>query len=211
VSQELPDSEGATPSKDLDILARRLRFFCKLRRLSLRQLGELSNTTASFLSQLERGTSGATTSTLIRISEALSISVADFFDERFSSLHRVLRRIDRSALPAAAGLRKTLLSQHPVLDFQIYLGEFDAGGSTGEEPYTHGNSHEMCVVLSGEVEIQLDGEPFRMSAGGRIEYSSATPHRVVNCGPTTAEVQWIVARLTVPAIPNKVVKSDKGL
>jgi transcriptional regulator with XRE-family HTH domain len=79
VSQELPDSEGATPSKDLDILARRLRFFCKLRRLSLRQLGELSNTTASFLSQLERGTSGATTSTLIRISEALSISVTDFF------------------------------------------------------------------------------------------------------------------------------------
>jgi transcriptional regulator with XRE-family HTH domain len=66
--------------------------------------------TASFLSQLERSTSGATTSTLIRISEALSISVADLVDERSSSLHRVLRRIDRSALPAAAGLRKTLLS-----------------------------------------------------------------------------------------------------
>jgi hypothetical protein len=33
----------------------------------------------------------------------------------------------------------------------------------------------------------------------------------VNCGPTTAEVQWIVAPPTVPAIPNKVVKSGKGL
>jgi transcriptional regulator with XRE-family HTH domain len=211
VSQEPPYSEGATPSKNVNILARRLRFFRKLRRLSQRQLGELSNTTASFLSQLERGTSGANTSTLIRISEALSISVADLFDERSSSLHRVLRRIDRSALPAAAVLRKTLLSQHPVLDFQVYLGEFDVGGSTGEEPYTHGNSHEMCAVLSGEVEIQLDGEPFRMSAGDCIEYSSATPHRVMNCGPTTAEVQWIVAPLTVPEIPNKVVKSGKGL
>jgi hypothetical protein len=74
----------------------------------------------------------------------------------------------------------------------------------------------MCVVLSGEVEIQLDGEPFRMSASDCIEYSSATPHRVVSCrvvnyGSTTAEVQWIVAPPTVPAIPNKVVKSGKGL
>jgi hypothetical protein len=50
-----------------------------------------------------------------------------------------------------------------------------------------------------------------MSAGDCIEYSSATPHRVVNCGPTTAEVQWIVAPRTVPAILNKVVKSGKGL
>lgn len=211
MSQELPDSERAAPSKDLDVLVRRLRFFRKLRRLSLRQLGELSNTTASFLSQLERGTSGATTSTLIRISEALSISVADLFEERSSSLHRVLRRADRSALPAAAGLRKTLLSQHPILDFQVYLGEFDVGGSTGEEPYMHGNSHEMCFVLSGEVEIQLDGEPFRMSAGDCIEYSSSTPHRIVNCGPTTAEVQWIVAPLTASADPDKELKSGKRL
>lgn len=200
MSQDLPTVQSTTPPKDLAILARRLRYFRKLRRLSLRHLGELSNTTASFLSQLERGTSGATTSTLIRISEALSISVADLFDERSSSLHRVLRRSDRSALPAAAGLRKTLLSQHPILDFQVYLGEFDVGGSTGDEPYTHGNAHEMCVVLSGEVEVQLDGVPFRMSAGDCIEYSSTTPHRVVNCGPTPAEVQWIVGPRSAPAM-----------
>ena len=180
-------------SPELGLLAQRVKHFRQARRLSLRQLGELTGTSASFLSQLERGLTGATASTLMQIAQALSISVADLFEERAGSTHRVLHRDQRPALPEADGYRKTLLSQRPIHDFEVYVGEFDIGGSTGPEPYTHGDSHEMMLVLHGSVEITLGAERFRLEAGDSIEYSSSTPHRIANRGKDRAEVQWIIA------------------
>ncbi|WP_374646192.1 helix-turn-helix domain-containing protein [Tabrizicola sp.] len=183
--------EPATP--ELDILARRVKRFRQARRLSLRQLGELSGTTASFLSQLERGATGATTSTLMRIANALDISIADLFDDRPRSTHRVLRKAERPSWPEAAGYRKTLLSQRPIQDFEVFVGEFDVGGSTGPEQYTHGDSHEMLLVIAGEIELYLADEIHPMSEGDCIEYSSSTPHRTVNRGASVAIVQWIIS------------------
>jgi transcriptional regulator with XRE-family HTH domain len=180
-------------SPELGLLARRVKRFRQARRLSLRQLGDLTGTSASFLSQLERGLTGATASTLMQIAQALSISVADLFEERSGSTHRVLRRDQRPTLPPADGYRKTLLSQRPIHDFEVYVGEFEPGGSTGPDTYTHGDSHEMMLVLAGSVEITLGTERFRLGAGDSIEYASSTPHRIANIGDGRAEVQWIIA------------------
>lgn len=174
----------------------RIKAFRLSRQMSLRELGARSGTTASFLSQLERGTSGAAVSTLMKIAEALSVSVADLFEERGGGLHRVLRQADRLALPQADGYRKTLLSQQPIRDFEVYVGHFDPGGSTGPDPYTHGDSHELMLVLQGRVEIALGEERHLLQDGDCIEYRSSTPHRIANVGPGPAEVQWIISPVT---------------
>lgn len=191
-SADQAKADGAIPP-EVAILARRVKRFRQARRLSLRQLGEISGTTASFLSQLERGATGATTSTLMRIANAMGISIADLFDDRPRSTHRVLRKAERPAWPEASGYRKTMLSQRPIQDFEVFIGEFDVGGSTGPEQYTHGDSHEMLLVIAGEVEVYLADEIHRMSEGDCIEYTSSTPHRTVNCGQTVAVVQWIIS------------------
>lgn len=190
---QVPAGAGEVATPELDVLARRVRLFRQARRLSLRQLGDMAGTTASFLSQLERGATGATTSTLMRIANALGISIADLFDDRPGSTHRVLRLADRPSWPETDGYRKMLLSRRPIHEFEVFVGEFDVGGSTGPEQYTHGDSHEMMLVLSGEVEVYLADELYRMFEGDCIEYRSATPHRTVNCGPTPAIVQWIIS------------------
>ena len=177
-------------------LGARLKAFRLSRKLSLRDLGERSGTTASFLSQLERGTSGAAVSTLMKIADALAISVADLFEDRPEALHRILRKGDRLALPQAAGYRKTLLSQQPIRDFEVYVGHFDPGGSTGPEAYTHGDAHEMMLVLAGMVDIWLDGNRSRLMSGDCIEYRSSTPHRIANAADGPAEVQWIISPVT---------------
>jgi transcriptional regulator with XRE-family HTH domain len=188
----------APPSADTPSarLGARLKAFRQSRKLSLRDLGERSGTTASFLSQLERGTSGAAVSTLMRIAEALAISLADFFEDRPDALHRILRKGDRLALPLASGYRKTLLSQQPIRDFEVYVGQFDPGGSTGPDAYTHGDSHEMMLVLTGTVDIWLGPDRFSLNAGDCIEYRSSTPHRIANAGKDPAEVQWIISPVT---------------
>lgn len=175
------------------VIGEKVKAFRTARRMSLRTLGEATGTTASFLSQLERGLSGVNVSTLRRIVAALGISLTDLFDDEVSTVGRVLRKRERPALPPAEGYRKMLLSRRPIRDLEVYIGEFDPGGSTGAEPYSHGDSHELFFVVRGEMELTLSEERHLLSAGDSIEYRSSIPHKAVNIGMEPAEVLWIIA------------------
>lgn len=186
VSQEEVDGDPAA-------IGQRVKAFRTMRRITLRELAEATQTTASFISQFERGLSGANTSTLMRIATALGVSIADFFDSGEISAHQVLTPAMRPALPVAEGYRKTLLSRRPIREFEVYVGEFEPGGSTGDRPYSHGDAHEMCLVLQGDVELTIGDAVYRMKAGDSIEYSTAIPHKTRNIGGTRAEVLWIIS------------------
>jgi transcriptional regulator with XRE-family HTH domain len=171
----------------------KVKAFRTARRMSLRTLGDATGTTASFLSQLERGLSGVNISTLMRIASALGISLTDLFEDATPPVGRVLRKAERPALPPAEGYRKMLLSRRPIRDMEVYIGEFDPGGSTGEKPYSHGDSHELFFVLRGTVELTLGDERHVLSSGDSIEYPSSVPHKTENIGTETAEVLWMIA------------------
>nr|WP_246329426.1 XRE family transcriptional regulator [Chthonobacter rhizosphaerae] len=174
-------------------MGQRVRDLRAARRLSLRDLAERCGTSASFLSQLERGLTGASTSTLNQLAAALGISVADLFEGRSAAVHTVLKRSLRPALPSTEGCRKTLLSSRPVRNFEVYIGEFEIGGSTGPDLYTHGKAQEMLTVLRGVVEVSLGEARYILEEGDSIEYGTDTPHRTVNVGNGRAEVMWIIA------------------
>jgi mannose-6-phosphate isomerase-like protein (cupin superfamily) len=86
-----------------------------------------------------------------------------------------------------------MLTPRPLEHLQVVLGELDAGGSTGDEPYTHGDSEELLVVLAGIVSLQLGTEMFELATGDSIDYRSSTPHRLTNIGGDVAEVMWIIS------------------
>src|SRR5262249_20554282 len=105
----------------------------------------------------------------------------------------VLRRSERSSMPPAHGCRKMLLSRRPPVHSEVYVAEFDIGGSTGPGLYTHGDAHEMLVVLRGGVEVALGDARHILEEGDCIEYATSTPHRTENVGHGRAEVMWIIA------------------
>lgn len=176
-----------------EALGVRIREFRKLRGMSLRNLGEATQTSSGFLSQLERGATNASVSTLRRISESLGLTVADLFDDRGRGASRLLRRADRPRLHAADGLEKYLVSQRPLRHIEVYVGVLDPGASTGDRPLTHGHSQEIVIVSRGEVVIEVDGQEHQMHDGDSIEYESSIPHRVINRSDATAEVLWVVS------------------
>jgi transcriptional regulator with XRE-family HTH domain len=186
-------SEANSDNDETMKLARRIRAFRQSRRLSLRRLAEVSGASPSFLSQLERGLSGASVSMLMQIASALGISVADLFDEKSATGPKIIGRNDRPTLPKQDGYRKALISQRPVRAFEAYVGEFDVGGTTGKRPYTHGDSQELMLVLRGEVEVTLGDEAYLLIEGDSIEYSTSIPHTTVNSGDQPAEVLWIIS------------------
>jgi len=172
----------------------RLRAIRRLRRATLRTVADRADLSESFLSQVERGRANASVASLKRIAAALGVSVADLFEPNGSTgKPRVLRREARPNLAFGTLGRKFMLTPRPLENLQVIVGELDTGGSTGEEPYTHGDSEELLVVLEGHVSLQLDTDMFELSTGDSIDYRSSTPHRLVNLGAEPAEVMWIIS------------------
>ncbi len=172
----------------------RLRAIRRLRRVTLKTVADRANLSESFLSQVERGRANASIASLKRIAAALGVNVADLFEPNGSTGRpRVLRREARPTLTFGTLGQKYMLTPRPLEHLQVILGEFDAGGSTGDEPYTHGDSEELLVVLAGIVSLQLGTEIFELSTGDSIDYRSSTPHRLTNIGGDPAEVMWIIS------------------
>ena len=171
----------------------RLRDIRRLRRATLRTIADRAGVSESFLSQVERGRASASIASLRRIAGALGVTVADLFEPSGLPRPRVLRREDRPALAFGILGRKLLLTPRPLQHLEVFAGELDPGGSTGEEPYAHGDSEELFVVISGSVQLQLGGDVHELESGDSIDYRSSTPHRVTNVGGERAEVMWIIS------------------
>jgi uncharacterized cupin superfamily protein len=86
-----------------------------------------------------------------------------------------------------------LLTPRPLHNLEVFVGELDPGGSTGAEPYVHGDSEELLVVVHGSVRLELGDDVHELDAGDSIRYWSSTPHRIANADEGLAEVMWIIS------------------
>src|ERR671930_2244064 len=151
------------PSSAPDVTAEvdvgeRLRELRRFRRCTLRTIAERSGLSESFLSQVERGRSSASIASLRRIAEALGVSIADLFEADGLPGPRVLRRDERPTLAFGILGRKMLLTPRPLHHLEVFAGELEVGGSTGDQPYAHGDYEELFVVISGSLQLELGGE-----------------------------------------------------
>jgi transcriptional regulator with XRE-family HTH domain len=174
-------------------LGERLRAIRRLRRRTLKNVADAAGVSESFLSQLERGRSSASVSTLQRLAAALGIEISDLFAADGLPRPRVLRREARQLLVWGHLGRKALLTPKPFHALEVVAAEFDPGGSTGDEPYTHGDSEELLLVVRGRVRIQLGSDIHELGAGDSVQYRSSTPHRVTNPGEELAEVVFVIS------------------
>jgi transcriptional regulator with XRE-family HTH domain len=185
-------SSAPDVSTDVDV-GERLRELRRFRRCTLRTIATRTGLSESFLSQVERGRSSASIASLRKIADALGVSIADLFEHDGAPRPRVVRRDERPALAFGVLGRKLLLTPRPLRHLEVFVGELEVGGSTGDQPYAHGDSEELFVVLAGNVQLELGGELFELERGDCIDYGSSTPHRVSNIGQGLAEVMWIIS------------------
>jgi len=174
-------------------LGERLRAIRLLRRRTLKDVAAAAGVSESFVSQLERGRSSASVATLQRLAAALGIEVSDLFAPEGLPRPRVLRREARQLLVWGRLGRKALLTPKPFHALEVVAAEFDPGGSTGDETYTHGDSEELLVVVRGQVHLQLGTDVYDLGSGDSVQYRSSTPHRVSNSGEERAEVLFVIS------------------
>jgi transcriptional regulator with XRE-family HTH domain len=153
--------------------------------LSLRDLAERSELTASFLSQVERGVTSPSIDSLRRVACALDVPVFYFLLEpdRESPVVRSNQRI-RLTWPGSP-IAFQLLTPKLNRKMEAFLTEREPGDQT---PIAHlgEQTEEFIYVLQGQVEIQLGETVYLLGPGDTIYFDGAMLQRIEPRGDQTA-------------------------
>jgi transcriptional regulator with XRE-family HTH domain len=184
-----------------DGIGRRVAAFRVERGIRVSDLARHVGVSASLVSQIERGLSRPSVSTLFAIAEALEVSVDAFFRETgpppaqrpaddarhpaTSTEERyVVRRAHRSAIDIENGVRWERLTPTALKNVEFLELVYGPGAESNATLYRH-MGEEMILVLSGELDIYLGFEKFHLCEGDSMHFSSMQPHRYVNPTSTT--------------------------
>ena len=175
-------------------LGAKIRALRKERDLTLKVLAQLSGLSHPFLSQVERGLARPSMSSLHQISEALGTNASWLLAGSENTREAtVVRASDTAAVPASElgdmdGVRRVVAPE--ASPFQVV--EF-SGAPAGFREYWVHDGFETIYVISGVVDVDLDGEIFRLEPSDSISYDTRQPHRLRAATEETVKLLMIEA------------------
>jgi transcriptional regulator with XRE-family HTH domain len=178
-------------------LGAQIRDLREARRMRLAELAQAIGKSIGYVSQIERGRSEISISTLKSISEALGVSISWFFqgyDPREPTEHGyVVRREHRRRLDfPGTGIEEELLSPTLNGEAELILSRFAPGARSGDEQVSR-MAEQSGHVLSGELELTLGDRVFRLRAGDSFRIGRGESFSARNPGHESSVSLWVIA------------------
>jgi transcriptional regulator with XRE-family HTH domain len=146
--------------------------------LTLQEVADRVGVTKGFLSEIERDRAAPSVATLLKLRDALSLSVSTLFH---SAIPQVVRQQSRVAIPyGGIGMSCKLVSPENAHRAIAIHAEFKPGGKSGSEPHSLDSDEEMILILDGALEVTISGEVYRLEAGDSITFDPRVPHMYRN-------------------------------
>ena len=160
--------------------------------LTLREVGERSGLSVSFLSAIERGVARASPTALARIRAALQDSAV--VDQQPPHSHCVHQIGTGKRIDVAPGIAYEWLSgANGVMEPQVVCVQ---PGARSEGTYQH-DGEEFLMVLHGTFELGLGDELQTLGERDSIHFESSVPHHWRNPGDIELEVLWVTTERAV--------------
>jgi DNA-binding transcriptional MerR regulator/quercetin dioxygenase-like cupin family protein len=189
IRRVLRETTGTAHDRRVD--GRPLRRLRQRQGLSLREAGERTGLSVSFLSALERGVSGASIATLQRLTAAYGTTMSELFGPPDRARQRLVRAGGRPVLRLGdPSVRIEQLARGATkLEPQLFVL---AEGATSDGSYTH-DGEEFLYLLSGAVTVWVgDDETYRLTTeGDALSFPSTMPHRWRNDARGETRLLWI--------------------
>ncbi len=187
-------------------IGRRLAAHRAQRGMRVAELAREVGVTPSLISQIERGLSRPSVSTLFAIAQALDVPVDAFFREppppapapraavpggpgaqaqQATEGRYVVRRGARAVIDIEGGVRWERLTRSTLDHLDFFELVYEPGAESHPRQYTHPGT-EMVLVMSGCLEITVGFERYLLEPGDSIDFPSSMPHRYVNPSAETA-------------------------
>jgi transcriptional regulator with XRE-family HTH domain len=185
----MPKQQGADVADvALQQIGPRLKSWRQKRGLTLDELSELTDVSASTISRLEAGKRAPNLELVVPIARALRLELDDLVprtvpDPRVS---RVTKRIDQVTFeqlsPDSSPSQATRVTFPPP-----------APGSSTPDPRVH-DGYEWLYVLSGRLRLVLGEHDIVMGPGEAAEFDTRTPHWLRSAGPGPTELLAIFSK-----------------
>ncbi len=164
--------------------------------LSLRDLAERSGVSAPMLSQVERGETSPTLSVAERIAGGLELSLSQLLRLDDTDGVSVVRAAERRRGGGPRHRYEVLTPPLPGLRAEVSLLTLAPGAATagpGDPPMHEPGSRETAVIEVGTVELHVDGQRHRLTAGDTVTFDADLPHHFENNGKMEARFLAVVA------------------
>jgi transcriptional regulator with XRE-family HTH domain len=169
-------------------VAENLRQRRKARNMSLDDLARASGVSRAALSQIETCKSNPTVGVLWKIAVGLGIPFAELIGAPRSGA-AVLRREDSQLLRSSDGRFEsrplTPAGASPLVE--LYELRVAARSTHRSEAHAPG-THEVVVVLTGQLRLHVDQEVYELASGDSIAFAADRPHSYEN--PAGAEARY---------------------
>ena len=167
------------------------------RGVSLAALGEIIGKSVGYVSQIERGRSEISISTLKAISDALGVQISWFFqgyDPRVPDEHgHIVRREHRRRLDfPGTGIEEELLSPTLTGEAELILSTFAPGARSGEEPVSR-MAEQSGYLIEGQLELRIGGKRFTLRPGDSFRIGRGESFTARNPGSSTSVSLWVIA------------------
>jgi len=185
------------PDDETHKLGQRIRSLRAMAGMTLTDLSKATGVSIGTLSQLERGLVSPTVRTLYIVANALGVMPAWLIDPSQNQQKGVeglyiVRAGQRAHLFDIDGVRKDVASPAASKRLRGFFMVIQPGCNSGAQPYSH-KGEEIGFILSGSLELQVDGETFSLVEGDCFAFPSSKPHHFANAGPRPASVFWVNA------------------
>jgi transcriptional regulator with XRE-family HTH domain len=168
----------------MELLGNRIRERRRELKMSLRDLAEQVDLTASFLSQIERDLASPSIESLRKISDALEVPIFYFLMES-PGKSPVVRHDRRQKLTVpGSNLTYELLTPDLNRKMEAFLSQREPGDEKIITPLRQ-YTEELIYVMEGQLEIELGDEVFLLGPGDSIYFEGPLLRRLVARGDTT--------------------------
>jgi transcriptional regulator with XRE-family HTH domain len=213
IDEMLPSDDAGAGDDPAVAIGGRLAAHRARRGVKVSALARQIGVSPSLISQIERGQSRPSVSTLFALAEALEVPVDAFFRDgdhteaappeppRLGVVgeapaaereqRHLVRRGDRSAIDIEGGVRWERLTPAPLDDLEFMELVYAPGAESHAALYRHPGM-EMVLVLSGKMVIFLGFERYELEPGDSITFPSTTPHRYLNPTEETTRAVTVI-------------------
>jgi len=165
------------------------------RGMTLEDLAGRSGCSIGSLSQIERGLGNPAFGTLAKVAHALGVPVVRLLHSPEPAvISPVVRKHERRRIAPPVvqdGTLYELLTPDFDRALEVLRLRVPPGHDTHMTPFVH-DGEEVCHLLRGTHEVNLNGSVYTLYEGDTISFPSTTPHWFRNVGPREAELIHII-------------------
>lgn len=170
----------------------RIKKYRLAKNLTLKEIEQLANVSATHVSEIERGMTSPTMGALSKIAKAMDVDVAYFVKKKNISKLSLLSRKNRKKMQfedwGATYYSLTKDLSNPRISFLEV--ELEPGVKRPEETSTH-EGEEFALVTKGVMEIIIGDEKYILKEGDSIHYKATVPHAMRNIGDAKCKAIWV--------------------